>query len=402
MITISPQLWSTLAIILAVLVLPGTVLLALLSCAGALPVRSPRATPAKGRIAIIVPAHNESLGIVRTLLNLQAEANADQDAQLIVVADNCSDDTASIAVANGARVLVRQDDSRRGKGFALDFAFQSLLQEDFRFFLVIDADSEVSPGFLHVLRNHFSEGAMVVQARYTVLNANDSVRTRLMELALCAFNVLRPRGRAALGWSAGLLGNGFALRREVLENIPYTAGSVVEDLEYHLVLIWHGVSVAFADSAVVKGEMPSGGAGARSQRARWEGGRLRMLIQHAPGLLRDLICGRSNALEPLLDLLLLPLSYHVILLCLLLAVPLNWTGIAASAGLLIVILHIITAARVGALSLRHLSSLLFVPFYLIWKLLLIPATIISAGRNSPWVRTARETARDAARGEIKS
>lgn len=402
MITISSQIWSTVAIILAVLLLPGSVLLSLLSCAGSLPVRRPRAVPAKGRIAIIVPAHNESLGIVRTLLNLQAEANADQDAQVIVVADNCSDDTASVAAANGARVLVRHDDSRRGKGFALDFAFQSLLQEDFRFFLVIDADSEINPDFLATIRHHFSEGAMVVQARYTVLNANDSMRTRLMELALCAFNVLRPRGRAALGWSAGLLGNGFALRREVLENIPYTAGSVVEDLEYHLVLIWHGVSVAFADTAIVKGEMPNGGAGARSQRARWEGGRLRMLIQHAPGLLRDLICGRSNALEPLLDLLLLPLSYHVILLCLLLAVPLVWANIAASVGLLIVILHIIAAARVGTLSIRHLNSLLFVPFYLVWKLLLIPATIISAGRNSPWVRTARETAHDAARGEIKS
>jgi cellulose synthase/poly-beta-1,6-N-acetylglucosamine synthase-like glycosyltransferase len=394
MSTTSSQLWSVLAIVLTLLVLPGTALLGLLTLAGWLPVRRPHHAPATGRIAIIVPAHNESIGIHRTIENLLAEAKADCAAEVIVIADNCSDDTEAVATASGARVLVREDASRRGKGFALDFAFRRLLAEEFRFFVVIDADSQVEPGFLDVFRRHFSGGAMAVQARYTVLNSSDSMRTRLMELALCAFNVLRPRGRSALGCSAGLLGNGFGLRREILENIPYSAGSVVEDLEYHLVLVWHDVSVAFADSAVVRGEMPTGSSAAKSQRARWEGGRLRMLIEHAPGLLLDLFRGRVNTLEPLLDLLLPPLSYHVLLLIALLVLPLDWAQLVALSGLLIVVLHIVVAARVGGLSWHHLSALLFAPFYVIWKLLLIPATIATAGRNSPWLRTAREAARE--------
>jgi cellulose synthase/poly-beta-1,6-N-acetylglucosamine synthase-like glycosyltransferase len=394
MITFSTQLWMILSIALLVLVLPGSLLLVILSCAGILPARQPHREPASGRIAVLVPAHNESMGIHRTLMNLLAEVKTDGNSEVIVVADNCSDETAALAAAAGVRVLVRDDLSRRGKGFALDFAFRTLLVEDFKYFLVIDADSEVDNGFLKILRRHFSCGVMAVQARYTVLNTDETVRTRLMAVALCAFNVLRPRGRAAMGWSCGLLGNGFALRREVIENIPYTAGSVVEDLEYHLVLIWHGVRVAFADGAVVRGEMPSSGAGVKIQRTRWEGGRVRMLMEHASGLMRDFLQGRGNALEPLLGLLLLPLSYHVLLLCVLWMMPLVWAPVLAGVGLMIVLAHVAAAFWVGNLSARHLTALLFVPLYLIWKVLLIPATLVSSGKSAPWVRTARESARE--------
>lgn len=390
MSTIAPHLYLALAIALSALVLPGILTLALLTLAGSLPARRPRHDGARGRLALIVPAHNESAGIGRTLASLRAAAAQDGESALIVVADNCDDDTGAIARAAGARVLTRRDAARRGKGYALDYAFRTLLAEDFRFFVVIDADSEVGPGFLPALRRHFGAGALAVQARYTVRNPDASLRTRLMELALCAFNVLRPRGRAALGCSAGLLGNGFGLQRALLERIPYSAGSVVEDLEYHLLLIGHGVRVAFADDAVVRADMCAGARGARSQRARWEGGRLRMLREHAPGLLRALRHGRGNALEPLLDLLLAPLSYHFLLLCALLLPPYGWSRALAALGLLVLALHVLAAAWVGRLSPRHLGALLFVPFYLIWKVWLIPAIGAAAGRHAAWLRTPRD------------
>ena len=68
-----------------------------------------------------------------------------------------------------------------------------------------------------------------------------------MNIALLAFNVMRPRGRDRLALSCGILGNGFALRRETIEAVPYEAGSVVEDLEYHLRLVRAGKKVQFAD-----------------------------------------------------------------------------------------------------------------------------------------------------------
>lgn len=382
---------------LAALTLPGTLWLAVLTLAGLLPPARPREVPAGGRIAIVVPAHNEESRLPRTLASLLAECRRDGDAGVIVVADNCTDGTAEVARRHRARVLVRNDPARRGKGYALDHAFGRLLREEFRYFVVVDADSELDDGFLDAIRRHFAAGADVVQARYTVLNAGDSLRTRFMELALAAFNVLRPRGRAALGFSAGLLGNGFALRREVLQALPYAAGSIVEDLEYHLVLVFHGAAVAFADGARVRGEMPAAGAGVRQQRLRWEGGRLRMLLEHAPGLAADLLRGRGRAAEPLLDLLLPPLAYHAALLGALSLLPFDWARLTGLAGLAVLGLHVLAATIVCRLPASRLLLLAVAPFYVAWKILLLPATVAAAARDHPWVRTARETVRDGVR-----
>jgi cellulose synthase/poly-beta-1,6-N-acetylglucosamine synthase-like glycosyltransferase len=385
------------AIALAVLALPGTLWLAALTLAGLLPPLRPREQPAGGSIAIVVPAHNEESRLPRTLASLQAECRRDGDTQIVVVADNCSDGTAEVARRQGARVLVRNDLTKRGKGYALDHAFGRLLGEDFRYFVVVDADSELDAGFLDAIRRHFAAGADVVQSRYTVLNAGDSLRTRFMELALAAFNVLRPRGRAALGFSAGLLGNGFALRREVLQALPYAAGSIVEDLEYHLVLVFHGAIVRFADDARVRGEMPAAGAGVRQQRLRWEGGRLRMLLEHAPGLAADLLRGRGRAAEPLLDLLLPPLAYHAALLGALALLPLDWARLTGLVGLAVLALHVLAATIVCRLPASRLLLLAVAPFYVAWKIFLLPATVAAAARDHPWVRTARETVRDGVR-----
>ena len=250
-------LWVLLALMLALVTLPGTLYLAVLTLAGlrrVVPAADQR--PLAGPIAIVVPAHNEAAGIARTVDNLLAIARADGAATVCVVADNCGDDTAEIARAQGAHVLERHNLTQRGKGYALDHAFTQLAGAGFVAYVVIDADTLAEPNLLSVLRRHLGAGALAVQTRYAVLNAEQSPRTRLAELALCAFNALRPRGRHALGWSAGILGNGFALTAQALQQVPYRATSVVEDLEYHLRLIEQGLRVHFADETTVRGDMP--------------------------------------------------------------------------------------------------------------------------------------------------
>ncbi len=232
--------------------------------------------------AAIIPAHDEELGIQATVESLRSADHEGFEMDVVVVADNCSDRTAEMAAQAGAIVLERNNSELRGKGHALDYAFRTLLPEDrpkpvfYDAFLVVDADTEVAADFLVKTVCLLRSGADAVQCRYLVRNAGASVRTRLMSIALRAFNVLRARGRDGLGLSCGIYGNGFGLRRETLAAVPYVASSVVEDLEYHLLLVRSGHSVRFADSTTVYGEMPARGKGVATQRIRWEGGRLKM------------------------------------------------------------------------------------------------------------------------------
>ena len=342
------------------------------------------------RLAIVVPAHNEANGIAACIANLQASLNNTADCDLVVIADNCQDTTANMAANAGARVLVRQDDVNRGKGYALDYAFTILLAENYDGFLVIDADSRVDEQLISDFQYAFAQGVDALQCRYRLANPEASRRARLQHIAWLAFNELRLLGREKLNVSVGILGNGFALSRAVLEAVPYEAGSIAEDMEYHLRLVKAGYQVHFLDTVSVYSDAPNQSANAAVQRTRWEGGRFRLIIDHAPALFMEVLRGQWNLLEPLAELLLLPLAYHVLLLLLTLLIPTTPLQYYAGAGLLLVLAHVLIAVRLGGGGLKDIKALATVPFYILWKLTLLPRLWRNARENAPWQRTDRE------------
>jgi cellulose synthase/poly-beta-1,6-N-acetylglucosamine synthase-like glycosyltransferase len=380
------------ALLAALVTVPGTLLLLLLSL-GALASRRRRREPAPAtervRLAVVVPAHDEETTIPACLRSLRAAIEADGgDARLVVVADACADATARVAEALGARVLVRDDPAERGKGFALRHAWQRHRAEPLDAVAVVDADAVVEPSFVRQIRAHLGGGADAVQARNLVRNADASALTHLLSLGMLAMNLVRPLGRERLGCSVGVFGNGFAVRREALEQTPFTGSSVTEDLDFHIRLVLAGRRVQFVDDTSVWSDMPTTGKQARGQRARWEGGRLNALRRWAPRLIRSVAGGQLRLLEPLADLLLLPLAYHAALLFLLLLLPWTpgrWLG---AFGLAVLAIHVGVAAKLGG-RLRDLVALPALPFYLVWKLALLRRIVAAARPEAAWLRTPR-------------
>jgi len=399
-------LFYLIGIALTLVTLPGTIELALLTL-GALPLggRDRKRGTSLGerrengaedkkipirRLAIVVPAHNEIASIadcVRSLSLCDRPTTLDA-ANIIVIADNCTDQTAELASRAGARVIERRDSRQRGKGFALQFAFANLLKEGFEAILVVDADTLVDPNLLTEVVRLLDQGADGVQARYLPLNVTDSPRARLRNVALTAFNFLRPLARDRLGLSCGITGNGFALRHETLEAVPYLADSIVEDLEYHVSIVRAGFRIRFARAATVRAPVPVSGVAARTQRARWEGGRGRMIGKCAPALASEVI-HNSRLLEPALELLLLPLALHVSLLAAGLAMPFPAGQIYSAFALALVGLHVALAVKLGGGSWADLSGLMAVPAYLAWKVSLIAPTLRSTRSTTEWRRTER-------------
>lgn len=371
--------------------LPGSLYLALLTAAAAWPRRDAVAGPvaALPRVVVVVPAHDESMNLLRTLRSLRAEAATDPAARVVVVADNCGDDTADVALAAGVDVLERHDLQQRGKGHALHYAFG--LIDDADWFIVVDADTDVEPGFLRAMRAGMAQGADALQCRYGVRDPLSGPRATLADVALGAWNVLRPRGRAALGLSAGILGNGFALSRRTLQAVPYSADSIVEDVEYHHLLVRAGLRVGWVDGTQVRGDMPGDAGAAGQQRARWEGGRLRLLATRGPALAAALLRGRWRAADPLLDLMLLPLSWHLSLLLLALLAGPSAVQALAALGLAGVALHVALALGLIGAGRAHFRALLGAPAYLVWKLSLATRIWRTAGRHAPWVRSVRQS-----------
>ncbi len=372
--------------------LPGTVELSTLTAASLLPRRAPSVTHRPvGHVVVVVPAHDEESGIGACVRSLRACHAPAAGFSVLVVADNCSDATAARAREAGAEVIERHDEEHRGKGYALEVAFShALSRASVGAVLVVDADTEVEPNFILAMTGVLDRGADAVQCRYGIALERDAdARSLLMSLAFRAFCVVRCRGRERLGLSVGVLGNGFGLRRDVILSVPYVARSVVEDLEYHLMLVRAGRRVRFVEDTEVKAPAPSGRAAVTSQRARWEGGRYRMIREQAPAIAGAVVRGEPALIEPLLELSLLPLGTHVGLLGVTALVPFLPGQIAALAGLGVVAMHVAVAAMTTGASEREIGALREVPRYVVEKAGMLPTVLSSARREQEWVRTAR-------------
>ena len=380
----------TISLLLLILTLPGTVELLMLTLASLLPSRSYQDGAEEIKLAVVIPAHNEETGLPQTLNSLLDCDQPLTNNDLIVIADNCSDGTAEVAKLFSVRLIERFNDEQRGKGYALNYAFTQLIKEDYDGFIVVDADTVVDNNFINAYRSFFAAGESAGQAVYRVNNASENLRTRLMNIAFLAFNLLRPKGRDNLGLSCGILGNGFALSKETLEAIPYDSFSVVEDLEHHLRLIRAGYKVRYLRDTTVWSDMPASSQEAQSQRERWEGGRFRMMRELIPQLVRDIFLrGKLAMVEPLLELLLLPLGFHVVLVLILLIFGSGLFQLYALLSLAVVALHVTTAMVLGKAGWDDWQALLAAPFYVLWKLANLGGIIKTANKDADWKRTSR-------------
>ena len=339
------------------------------------------------QLAIIVPAHNEELLVAKCVQSLRASASA--TTRILVVAHNCIDCTAARARAAGAEALEYNDPNAVGKGFALRYGFEYALRQGASAVMVVDADSIVSSNTVVAVQVALQSGARVVQCRYEMFSTTGRSSTRLAALAFRGFNVIRPRGRERLGYSAGILGNGFAIAGAILEAIPYDAFSVVEDLEYHLHLVMAGERVRYLEDARISADFPESRAGESVQRSRWEGGRLHTARIWAIPLIGKILCGRLRLLEPLCDLTGLPMAYGAFVLLLALCLPLAWLRWYAAFSLGIVLAHVLTAAWAGPEFFKTLQLLVLAPVYIVRKLWMIPGFLRGSSAKATWVRTER-------------
>ena len=114
------------------------------------------------RFAVLIPARNEEAVICGLIDSIHAQDYPTDLIDIYVIADNCTDSTAARAVERGARVITRFNRAQVGKGYALDYAFQSIDRdvglEHYDAFLVFDADNVLDPGYFTAMNRTFSQG----------------------------------------------------------------------------------------------------------------------------------------------------------------------------------------------------------------------------------------------------
>lgn len=361
------------------------------------PPGNPGRRPDGVKVGVLVPAHNEAAQIAQTIRSVLDQL--DPSDALLVVADNCTDNTADIARAMGAEVVERHDTERRGKGFALDFGLQHLFQrEGITHVVMIDADCLLAPKAMTHLIAACVQSGQPTQARYLMQAPQDSgLKVRVAEFAWLVKNQIRPLGMHRLGLPCHLTGSGMAFPISVLRDVPLASGNLVEDMQLGLDLAQRGHAPRYCHESLVTSTFAPTDAGLQSQRQRWEHGHLQTIATQVPALLRCALQRRDPRLALLaLDLGIPPLASLVILTGLVAMVSALWcawngawtalllAGVAQGMLLVGVLTAWGTQGR-KALSARELVAIF--P-YLIQKLPLYRSFF--AKRQVSWVRTARE------------
>jgi 1,2-diacylglycerol 3-beta-glucosyltransferase len=355
------------------------------------------------RIAVIVPAHNEEQVIEKTLTSLFNIDYPTDRFRVIVIADNCTDNTPLIASKKGVIVLERENKNLSGKGYALRWCFELLLKslkQKFDAFLVVDADTIVSRDILKVMNFYLRAGSQAIQCADLVLPLPGSWNSEMTRVGLYLYNYVRPLGRKILNLSAGLRGNGMCFTKNLIEVIPWQSYSQTEDIEYGMILLLNDVSVTFAPEAKVYAVMPSDPQNAESQRARWEFGRLSLLKVYSSRLLKEAIRKKSYRIFDSLIELITPafVSLFLITVVLLSITLVLFVTRLLSAGTYVLLFAILLMLQIffvlGGLYLSKADSNAYkalwkAPKFIFWKFLLYIRLAFN-GHTNLWVRTTRE------------
>ena len=251
--------------------------------------------PQRPEVAVLMPAHDEALGIEAPIRSVWSQLHPGD--RLLVVADNCSDDTAAVAASLGAQVVERHDTAARGKGHALDFGIAQLRQKPPAIVVIVDADCELHPASLDRLVAECRRSGRPVQSLYLMRSPPGAgLRTRIAEFAWLVRNRVRPLGCNRLGWPCQLMGTGMAFPWGAISGAALATGHIVEDMQLGLDLAVAGTPPLYCDDALVTSVFPETNEALLAQRTRWEHGHLGMIGTRVQPLLRAALIQRRMTL----------------------------------------------------------------------------------------------------------
>jgi cellulose synthase/poly-beta-1,6-N-acetylglucosamine synthase-like glycosyltransferase len=348
------------------------------------------------RILFLVPAHNEELLISECVNSLQQMDYPAMRRRVIVIADNCVDNTAGRAESAGVEAWVRDDQVKRGKSEAIGWAIANVDLALWEAIVILDADSTVDPGFASALAAQAPLEQKVVQAYFGSSNEFETWLTRLSGvLTRIRYEIAYPSKQARL-LNVPLTGNGMCIGAELLSAEGWRADSITENWELYARWTASGVRICYCREARLFSQESGSLRQGRSQRLRWASGRAEVFRKWRGPILRSRVIGPRQKLDAIWTLgapspvvgatlaLLLSISglltlrhpYSLILAAVVMATLLPWLG--ASARIL----------WTHPQKMRTLLSFVMLPPYALWRAV-VQVRAVVVGTRDGWIRTAR-------------
>src|SRR5947207_1475938 len=354
-------------------------------------------TPQTPRLLFLVPAHNEQLHIAGCVQSLREMSYPESAVEIVVIADNCSDATATIVRGLGVPCLERVDPKFPGKPRAIAWALDQFDLTAWDACVIVDADSAVAKDFATGLSSLAPLNDIVFQPNNLVLNEFDSWLTRLGGLlGRCRFEVTFPLKQAA-----GLnipIGNGMGIGTNLLLKHGWLSYSITEDSELYALYTLAGVKIRHATRASIYSDESRSLREGATQRHRWLSGRIHAIRDLAGRIIRGDI-GWRQKLDLFVELGLASPVLHLVIAIGIMAIALFgiggaagvWISLFAAASLSGIVVTTLVTVSHHPQRWRTVFAFVMLPAYAVWRLAVFGATLVTLG-DTTWRRTSRSAA----------
>ncbi len=254
-------------------------------------------------IAVLIAARNEEKVIGDLLDSIKDQDYPRSAVTVFVVADNCSDKTASIALEKGAVVYKRHSEQKVGKGYALDYLLRQIGRDypgSFDGYIVLDADNLLKEDYISKINDSFSMGNDIITSYRNSKNFGSNWISAGYALWFLRESRFLNEARYLLGTSCAVSGTGFFFSQKVLEDTGgWPFHTLTEDIEFSIDRITAGKKIAYCKEAVIYDEQPVSFCQSWRQRMRWSKGYIQVFQKYGTKLIRGLFKGSFSCFDML-------------------------------------------------------------------------------------------------------
>lgn len=248
-------------------------------------------TKRQHRYAILVAARNEEAVIGHLIDSIQKQDYPSDLVDIFVVADNCTDATASIVRRLDAICYERTDPNHRTKGFALQFLVEQIRRDygidTYDGYFIFDADNLLKSDYISRMNDAFDSGEKIITSYRNTKNFGDNWISASYGLHWLRTIRTEHRARSVFHLATRIQGTGFLFASELIKN-GWNYTSLTEDRAFCADAVAAGYSISYQDAAEFYDEQPTNLRIVFRQRIRWAKGHLQAFAETSPKLFKHI------------------------------------------------------------------------------------------------------------------
>lgn len=241
--------------------------------------------------AFFIAAHNEEAVIANLVKSIKDQDYPSELIDVFVVADACTDNTAQAAREAGAIVYERNDLSRKGKSWVMDYGFDRILREypgKHEAFFIFDADNLLSRDYVTIMNDAFDQGYLALTSYRNSKNFGSS----WISSAYATWFIREARylnnARMICHTSCAVSGSGYLVSAKLIEGMKgWDFHTLTEDIQFSTFCAIHGVRIGYAPAEFFD-EQPVSLKASIKQRMRWTKGFYQVLFTYGRHMFKSI------------------------------------------------------------------------------------------------------------------